>query len=46
MGVYEDNGKSVGIMKRRTRKVQWFSSIYFWTNVGCLVSAHTFGIGR
>ena len=45
MNVDEDNGKAVGIVNEQYRKVQMFSSNEFWKNIGCLISAPTFGIG-
>ena len=41
----DDNGKSMGIGNGRYRKVCRFSSNEFCKNIGCLVSAPTFGIG-
>ena len=43
--VDEDNGKSLNEGNVRYRKVRWFSRNEFWKNIGCLVSAPTFGIG-
>ena len=45
MNVDEDNGKSAGMVKGRARKVWHFSSNEFWKNIGCLISAPTFGLG-
>ena len=39
-----DNGKAVVMVKVRARKFWRFSSNEFWKNVGCLVSAPTFGL--
>ena len=44
--VDEDNGKALNKGNVRYRKVFRFSSNEFWKNIGCLVSAHTFGLGR
>ena len=43
--VDEENGKALRTGNVRYRKVRWFSRNEFWKNIGCLVSAHTFGIG-
>ena len=43
--VDEDNGKAVGMVNGRYRKVRRFSRNEFWENIGCLVSAPTFGLG-
>ena len=43
--VYDDNGKSMGIGKVRYRNFCRFSINGFWKNIGCLVSAPTFGLG-
>ena len=43
--VDEGNGKALGKVNVRYRKVRQFSSNEFWKNIGCLVSAPTFGIG-
>ena len=43
--VYEENGKMLNKGNVRYCKVHRFSSNEFWKNIGCLVSAHTFGIG-
>ena len=43
--VDEDNGKAFGKGNIRYRKVCRFSSNAFWKNIGCLVSAPTFGLG-
>ena len=45
MRVYEENGRSMGMVKGRIRKVQWFSSNEFWKNIGCIVLDATFGLG-
>ena len=41
----QDNGKAVGMVNGRYQIVWRFSSNEFWKNIGCLVSALTFGIG-
>ena len=41
----EENGKSLGKGNARYRKIRRISSNGFWKNVGCLVSAPTFGLG-
>ena len=43
--VDEDNGKSFNKGNVRYRKVCRFSINEFWKNIGCLVSATTFGHG-
>ena len=43
--VEEDNGKETGISNGWYQKLCWFSSNEFWKNIGCLVSARTFGLG-
>ena len=43
--VDEDNGKSLGKVNVRYRKVRRFSGNTFWKNIGCLVLAPTFSIG-
>ena len=43
--VDEDNGKASKIGNVRYRKLRWFSRKEFWKNIGCLVSAPTFGLG-
>ena len=40
----EGNGKAVGMVNGRARKVRRFSSNGFWKNIGCLISAPTFGL--
>ena len=45
MKVYEENGKSPGMLNGRYRKVWHFSSNAFWKNIGFLVSVPTFGLG-
>ena len=45
MKLDEENCKSLGVMNGRYRKVWQFSRNEFWKNIGCLVSAHTSGIG-
>ena len=45
MEVYQDIGKDLGTVKGQAWKVWRFSSNEFWNNIGCLVSAPTFGIG-
>ena len=41
----EENGKQLVKGNVRYRKVRRFSSCEFWNNIGCLVSAATFGLG-
>ena len=41
----EENGKVVGMLKGKDRKVWRFSSNGFWKNIGRLVLYPTFGIG-
>ena len=43
--VEEENGKALNKGNVRYRKVCRFSSNEFWKNIGCLVSATTFGLG-
>ena len=43
--VDEDNGKALNKVNVRYHKVRRFSSNEFWKNIGCLISAPTFGIG-
>ena len=43
--VDEENGKALNKGNVRYRKVRRFSSNEFWKNIGCLVSAPTFGLG-
>ena len=43
--VDEGNGKAVGMVNGRYRQVWRFSSNEFWKNIGCLISAPTFGFG-
>ena len=43
--MYEDNGKSLNKVNVRYQKVHRFPSNGFWKNIGCLVSAPTFGLG-
>ena len=43
--VDEENGKQRVKGNVRYRKVRRFSSCEFWKNIGCLVSAPTFGLG-
>ena len=45
MKVDEENGKAAGMVNGRYRKVRRFSINGFLMNIGCLVSAPTFGIG-
>ena len=45
MKVNEDNRKAVVMLNGRAQKVWQFSSDEFRNNIGCLVSAATFGIG-
>ena len=44
--VDEENGISLNKVNVRYRKVRQFSINGFWKNIGCLVSASTFGIGE
>ena len=41
----KDNGKVLGKGNVRYRKICLFSSNEFWKNIGCIVSAPTFGLG-
>ena len=41
----EYNGKALVKGNVRYRKFRRFSSNGFWKNIGCLVSAHNFGLG-
>ena len=43
--VDKENGKSLGIGNGQYQKVSRFSRNEIWKNIGCLVSAHTFGLG-
>ena len=43
--VDEENGKASNKGNVRYQKVRRFSSNEFWKNIGCLVSAPTFGLG-
>ena len=43
--VDKENGKATGIGKGWHKKFCQFSSNEFWKNIGCLVSAPTFGLG-
>ena len=43
--VDEDNGKALNKGNVRYQKVRRFSSNGFWKNIGCLISAPTFGLG-
>ena len=43
--VDEENGKAIRIGNGRYLKVHRFSNNEFWKNIGCLVSATTFGLG-
>ena len=43
--VDSENGKALNKGNIRYRKVCWLSSNEFWKNIGCIVSAPTFGIG-
>ena len=43
--VDEENGKQLNKGNDWYCKVRCFSSYEFWKNIGCLVSAPTFGIG-
>ena len=42
----EENGKALNRGNVRYQKVCCFSSNEFWKNIGCLVSAPTFGLGE
>ena len=41
----EENGKQLNKVNVCYRKVCHLSSCEFWKNIGCIVSAPTFGIG-
>ena len=41
----ENNGKAAGMRNGGYQKFLHFSSNGFWKNIGCLVSAPTFGLG-
>ena len=43
--VFEDNEKTLNKGNIMYRKVCQFSRNGFWKNIGCLVSAPTFGLG-
>ena len=43
--VYEENGKQLVKGNVWYLKVCRFSSCEFWKNIGCIVSAPTFGLG-
>ena len=43
--VDEDNGKALNKGNVRYQKVRRFYRNEFWKNIGCLVSAPTFGLG-
>ena len=43
--VDEENGKALNKGNVRYQKVRRFSSNGFWKNIGCIVSAPTFGLG-
>ena len=43
--VDKDNGKQFNKCNVRYRKIRRFSRNEFWKNIGCLVSAPTFGLG-
>ena len=45
MKVDEENSKYVTMVNGWAPKDQRFSSNEFWKNIGCLVSAPTFGLG-
>ena len=45
MKMYEYNGKALGMVNGRYRKVWRFSSNEFGKNIGCVVSAPNFGLG-
>ena len=42
--VNEDNGRGGTQDNRRCWKPRWFSRNKFWKNIGCLLSAPTFGL--
>ena len=44
LNLNEDNGKATGTGNRQYQKVHRFLSNKFWKNIGCLVSAPTFGL--
>ena len=43
--VHEDNGRGGNQENGKFRKLQQFSMIELWKNIGCLLSAPTFGLG-
>ena len=43
--VDEDNGKATGTVNGRYRNIRRFSSNQFWKNIGCIISAPSFGLG-
>ena len=43
--VYEDNGRRETQENGQFRKLRRFSRNEFWKNIGCLLSAPTFGLG-
>ena len=43
--VDEENGRGGIQYNGRFRKLWRFSRNEFWKNIGCLLSAHTFGLG-
>ena len=43
--VDEENGKTLRKGNVWYQKVIWFSTNEFWNNIGCIVSAPTFGLG-
>ena len=45
MRVYEENGKTAGMVNIKYQKICWFSRNEFCKNIGFLVSATTFGMG-
>ena len=45
MKLDEENGKAVVMVNGRYWKRWQFPSNAFWNNIGCLVSAPTFGFG-
>ena len=46
MKLYEDNCKAAGMANGKNQKFWRLSSNKFWNNIGCLVSAPTFGLGE
>ena len=46
MKVDEDNGKTAVMVNGRYQNCCRFSSNEFWKNIGCIVSAPIFGLGK